>query len=191
MGRIKMTHRSYLLELTSVEAFVPKEFSRGDVLLRRAAKNEVGSCRSLWLEVGRGFWNERAEWIDEQWLDHLGRPDVSFWIAHCGGENIGFFELVAEDDVTKIEGFGLVEKWRGLALGGGLLSAAVQSAFSSGANRIWLHTATDDHPHALPNYKARGFAVYQEWELKEPMPIQTPDRTRLARPEITGSTPQA
>ncbi len=163
-----MTHKSFLLELVSREFFLPKEFSRGDILLVQVAAADPGRCRAMWIEVGRGFWNERAEWSAGRWMDHLKRTDVVFWIASCGKEDIGFYELTTTRDTAKIEGFGLVEKWRGLALGSGLLSAAVRTAFDSGANRIWLHTATDDHPHALQNYKARGFRIFQESELKEP-----------------------
>ena len=28
-------------------------------------------------------------------------------------------------------------------------------------SRVWLHTCTLDHPHALPNYQKRGFAPYK------------------------------
>jgi hypothetical protein len=27
--------------------------------------------------------------------------------------------------------------------------------------RVWLHTCTKDHPHALSNYQARGFQVFR------------------------------
>ena len=58
----------------------------------------------------------------------------------------------------------------GKGLGGGLLTAATENAFAWGAKRIWLHTATDDHPAALPNYKNRGFKIYKEEALINPMP---------------------
>jgi GNAT superfamily N-acetyltransferase len=48
----------------------------------------------------------------------------------------------------------------GKGLGKWLLTRAVQEAWVLGATRVWLHTCTLDHPSALANYQARGFAPY-------------------------------
>ena len=82
---------------------------------------------------------------------------------------MGFFELAKEKKNIKIEGLGLLPEFIGKGLGGGLLSAATEKAFAWGAKRIWLHTATDDHPAALPNYEKRGFKIYKEAILKNSM----------------------
>jgi hypothetical protein len=37
-------------------------------------------------------------------------------------------------------------------------------AWEAGARRVWLHTASLDHPNALANYLARGFRVYDTEE---------------------------
>jgi hypothetical protein len=107
---------------------------------------------------------------------------VAFWIASVRGSDVGFFELSTHRRGVKIEGFGLVPERRGIGLGAGLLTAATRQAFALGAERVWLHTATDDHPHALPNYRSRGFRVYRERELRHPM------RTADARPSPRGVT---
>jgi ribosomal protein S18 acetylase RimI-like enzyme len=88
------------------------------------------------------------------------------------GQDIGFFELVAQRRGVKIEGFGLLPLQRGRGFGSALLTHATAEAFRLGATRVWLHTATDDHPSALQNYLARGFSVYREQELKNPMPTK-------------------
>ena len=31
-----------------------------------------------------------------------------------------------------------------------------------GASRVWLTTCSHDHPHALKNYLARGFQLFNE-----------------------------
>jgi hypothetical protein len=46
-------------------------------------------------------------------------------------------------------------------LGGSLLTHAVEEAWKLGAGRVWLHTCTLDSPHALPNYRARGFRDFR------------------------------
>ena len=42
-----------------------------------------------------------------------------------------------------------------------LLTRAVEIAWEGGARRVWLHTCTEDHDAALPNYEKRGFELYR------------------------------
>jgi GNAT superfamily N-acetyltransferase len=58
----------------------------------------------------------------------------------------------------------------GKGLGGPLLSTAISRAWEMGAKRVWVHTCTLDHPRALGNYQARGFAVYRTEEKVEELP---------------------
>ena len=164
-----MNHSSYLLELASVSQFRPKAFPDSGIQIVQASAADVALCKHLWFEVGRGFWNERQDWVLERWRTHLREGIVSFWIAKENTRAIGFFELRRDFDNMKIEGFGLLEQWRNRGLGGGLLSAATQKALDCGVKRIRLHTATDDHPNALPNYTKRGYRIYSEGVLNNPM----------------------
>jgi N-acetylglutamate synthase-like GNAT family acetyltransferase len=165
-----MNHRSYLLELASTSDFRPKAFPDSTIIVVRATTSEAKSCKHLWDEVGHEFWSEREDWTLERWRTYLSQGIVSFWIAERGTEAIGFFELSMVNTDMKIEGLGILPQWRNKGFGGGLLSAATQQAFDCGARRIWLHTATDDHPNALPNYTKRGYRIYHEEVLKNPMP---------------------
>jgi ribosomal protein S18 acetylase RimI-like enzyme len=164
-----MRHRSYLLELPSKSDFRPKAFPESGISIVRVGTDDADLCRHLWVEVGRGFWSEREDWMLEQWRTYLSKEAISFWIVRKDIRELGFFELVRDKADIKIEGLGLLPQWRNRGLGGGLLSAATQQAFDYGAKRIWLHTATDDHPNALPNYRKRGYRVYHEEELKNPV----------------------
>lgn len=69
---------------------------------------------------------------------------------------------------------GLVPEFVGKGFGGHLLTVATRLAWKAehpdGAltRRVWLHTSSLDHPHALPNYQRRGFRVFAtETEQKE------------------------
>jgi ribosomal protein S18 acetylase RimI-like enzyme len=169
-----MSHRSYFLELTSAEDFRPKSFPGPGVSISRAGASDARLCAHLWREAGRGFWTERVNWLSEQWHVHLRQPSVSFWIARAADGELGFFELATNGAEAKLEGLGLLPQARNRGLGGGLVSAATQRAFDLGASRIWLHTASDDHPHALPNYQKRGYRIYHEEELKHPVSENAP-----------------
>ena len=39
-----------------------------------------------------------------------------------------------------------------------------------GAQRVWVHTCSLDHPHALANYQARGFRIFRVEEQREALP---------------------
>jgi ribosomal protein S18 acetylase RimI-like enzyme len=169
-GIKEVNHRSCFLELTSESQFFPKAFPESDIMIIQANASDPNLGKHLWGEVGRGFWNERENWTLERWHTHLSEKTVTFWIAKNCTEELGFFELRRNFDSIKIEGFGLLKQWRHRGLVGGLLSAATQKAFECGANHVWLHTATDDHPNALPNYKKRVYRIYLEDVLKNPMP---------------------
>jgi GNAT superfamily N-acetyltransferase len=171
-------HRSFLLQVTP-DSFRPCSGTAFSLQLAEADTWE--RCKSLWLGVGDGFWTARTRWAETRWREHLAESAVSFWIAREGRCDVGFFELVAQRHRTKLEGFGLMPALRGHGRGGSLLTAATRQAFRAGATRVWLHTATDDHPSALPNYLARGYVVYRERDLKNPMPMEAKGRSTQAR----------
>ncbi|MBI4503374.1 MAG: GNAT family N-acetyltransferase [Gemmatimonadetes bacterium] len=120
--------------------------------------------RFLYREVGRRYhWVDRLEWTDEQIAEHLGRGNVTIWVLRHGHEPAGYFELVGHDDGSvEIAYFGLLQDFLGRGLGKYLLAAATRQAWQVGANRVWLHTCTLDHPAALPNYLARGFREFKK-----------------------------
>ena len=54
----------------------------------------------------------------------------------------------------------------------------MERAWAQGARRVWVHTCSLDGPHALANYTARGFRVYdQRVDLRRPAP-RRPGRGR-------------
>ncbi len=167
---ILMNHLSYFLELTSKEDFKPKSFPYKNGEIKKASYNSGKFCKFLWDEVGKGYWLERSDWTIDHWNKWINRNYVLFYIAYLDSNPMGFFELSKDKTDIKIEGLGLLPVFIGKGLGGGLLSAATEKAFKWGAKRIWLHTATDDHPAALPNYQKRGFKIFKEENLKDPMP---------------------
>ena len=72
-------------------------------------------------------------------------------------------EQVDEIQVPGVEGyFGVLPGYQGRGLGKYLLTRAVEEGWRRGANRVWLHTCTLDHPGALPNYLKRGFRAVRE-----------------------------
>ncbi len=120
--------------------------------------------RYLYREVGRFYhWIDRLGWTDEEIRAHLANDAITLWVMYYDGAPAGYFELLRyEDGSTEIAYFGLLQEFLGRGLGKHLLSVAVESAWSRGANRVWLHTCTLDDPAAMPNYLKRGFKPFKQ-----------------------------
>lgn len=109
----------------------------------------------LWRSVGRS---------DEEWRRRLEDPRDSHWIATVDGREIGWACLTAQDDGSvEILSFGIRPDAVGNGYGGAFLTALARCAWQlvpdTGDQRVWLHTSSWDHPHALANYLARGFTL--------------------------------
>jgi GNAT superfamily N-acetyltransferase len=69
---------------------------------------------------------------------------------------------IQEGGNIEIVYFGLLPLMIGKGIGGGVLSLAIREAWKiKGAQRVWLHTCSEDHPHALGNYEKRGFRLFK------------------------------
>jgi len=123
--------------------------------------------RYLYTEVGRAYrWVDRLPWSDDEIRGYLQDPAVSLWLMTVAGAPAGYFELRRDrTGGTEIVYFGLLPEFTGRGLGGHMLTAAVDAAWSHDPERVWLHTNTMDHPSALPNYLKRGFAAFQSEEF--------------------------
>ena len=161
--------RTTYLEMEPEAPLRPPSRTKPDYELRQAAAASPEFARFLYTAVGyRWNWTRRLGWSYAEWEQYLRRDGLETWVASVDGTPAGYFE-VADDaaDGVEIAQFGLLPSFIGIGLGGYLLGDAVQRARELGAGRVWLHTCTADHPHALPNYRARGFRPFKEEEEYE------------------------
>jgi GNAT superfamily N-acetyltransferase len=128
--------------------------------------------RFLYTAVGTGWWwYSRLAWDYSRWWAYLDRPGLETWIASVSGTPAGYFELERQEGGNvELAYFGLLPGFIGQGLGGALLTAAITRAWDMGAGRVWVHTCTLDHPHALSNYQARGFRIFRTEENTEDLP---------------------
>ncbi|MGH3669103.1 MAG: GNAT family N-acetyltransferase, partial [Pseudonocardiaceae bacterium] len=119
------------------------------------------------------------EWSEQQWLELLARPGIRSWIARgdgVDGDVIGLVqcEMQPPGDV-EITKFGLVPEFVGRGFGGHLLTLATRLAWDlGGVDRVWLHTSSLDHPHAVVNYRNRGFHQFRVEHRPREIPTQPP-----------------
>jgi ribosomal protein S18 acetylase RimI-like enzyme len=162
--------RTYL-ELTQPGQFRPAFGDFAGVAIARARRPQPELYRLCYRTVGEKFhWRDRWDWTDKEIAAHLADPAISLFVAtRAAGEKqatlAGWYELrqVVDDGSAEIAYFGIVGAEFGRGFGKHLLSHAVYDAWAlaPAPRRVWLHTCTLDHPNALPNYIARGFAPYR------------------------------
>ena len=154
------------LEMTSRKDFSPVEVPAG--LKVSVVESPDGSVnQQMYREVGADWdWTDRLVWTAEQWKEFAVKEGFETWLAYWGGEVAGYFELEGQDGGSvEVVHFGLLPGMIGKGLGAAMLSLAIQQAWArSDTKRVWLHTCTEDHPHALTNYEKRGFRLFKRVE---------------------------
>jgi GNAT superfamily N-acetyltransferase len=161
-GPVQAT-RTYL-QLAERRAFREGFGAFPRLVVERVARPTAQLYRSCYQTVGEAYhWRDRWDWTDAQIDAHLAQPDIGLHVATDDGRFAGWYELrrVPDDGSVEIAYFGLAPGAIGRGMGKHLLSCAVRDAWALGATRVWVHTCTLDHPHALPNYQARGFSPYK------------------------------
>lgn len=123
---------------------------------------------------GDWYWIDRLPWTIDQWRQSMARPGHETWMLLVAGSPAGYFELDLVAYEVEIAYFGLLPAFVGQGLGGYLLTAATERAWSLGAARVWVHTSSFDHPQALANYLARGFRLYHEEQSVKELPAAPP-----------------
>jgi Acetyltransferase (GNAT) family. len=155
--------RTYL-EMRSPADLVDAQPSHADGMIQRVGFCSAAFFRYLFAEVGRAYrWTDRLSWSDAQVRAYLDRGDVTLHVLYLDGAPAGYFELRRHPDRSvEVAYFGLIGDYIGRGLGGWLLTQATRAAWAEKPERVWLHTCTLDHPHALPNYLRRGFLVVRK-----------------------------
>ncbi|TVQ27497.1 MAG: GNAT family N-acetyltransferase, partial [Spirochaetaceae bacterium] len=171
MTDVTVTH----LEMTAPEQLRgPQRECACDYALLQAEIPCPEYNRFLYTSVGsQWMWHSRLTWDYARWMAYLDRPEVETWVATVHGTPAGYFELERQDKGNvELVYFGVMPRFTGQGLGGSLLTDAVNRAWSMGAKRVWVHTCSLDHPHAIDNYTARGFTPFKVTVEHEELPAQ-------------------
>ena len=140
------------LELTDPAGIRP---ARGSAPIERVDPPDGRVNRFFYETIG-------ADW---RWTDHADESDA-WWQAHAEAvetwviPDAGYVELHPVGGDVEIAYFGLLPAHHGKGWGGALLEHALRRGFELGS-RVWVHTCSDDGPHALANYRARGLEIYR------------------------------
>lgn len=153
----------FYLEMRDRNAFRPSAARPGfDVTIVDPSDPEFN--RRFYCSVGSQWdWTDRLSWSEDDWRPYVDRDVLKTFVGQLNGSDVGYFELeVQVSGNVEIVYFGLLPEYIGKGLGGPLLSAAVDRAWELPCTeRVWVHTCTQDHKHALDNYRARGFKLFK------------------------------
>jgi GNAT superfamily N-acetyltransferase len=133
------------------------------IAIHHVVRPSVEFYRAIYAAVGsRWNWTSRKRLSNPALAEILADPRVEIHKLLANGVQAGFAELDGRvPDEIELKQFGLVPEFIGQGLGRYFLNQVIERAFSHAPRRFWLHTCTDDHPNALPNYLKAGFAVYR------------------------------
>jgi hypothetical protein len=157
-----------------------------DVRVEQAKRCSLSFYRYLYFTVGRNYlWWLRRAMSEEELGAIIHHPDVTVHVLYQDGEPAGFYELDRRSATgsVNLSYFGLLPHGIGKGLGRGLLGHAVDAAWTRGATAMTVNTCTADHPRALPNYLAAGFArlrtAREIWRVPARLGLPIPAHLRI------------
>ena len=157
------------LQMTHPDQFKPAFHPNPDLSITQLGRLDTQFYLFLYRSVGYEWgWRDRFLMPIQELEAILARAEI--YVAYVDGVPAGYIELEKIGDEVEIAFFGLRRPFIGRGLGKHLLSVGIQRAWelAGQGGRVWLHTCNLDSEVALPNYMARGFAVYKTEQ--EPMP---------------------
>lgn len=141
---------------------------RDDLHILHSRRPTIAWYRFLYDAVGRDWnWTSRKKLSDSALSAIIHDPRDEIHVLFVDGVPAGFVELDRRvEGEIEITQFGLMPEFIGQGSGKYFLQWSIDRAWSYNPKRLWLHTCTEDHPAAIPNYLKAGFAVYKE-EVRE------------------------
>ena len=160
--------KRYFLELKSNQIEIDKIDLPQNVSIFLNEKKKYEINKFFYKQVGADhYWRDRLVWTDKEWLNYVSNNNFETWILKKNKEIIGFYEQEFHPSSNEVEliNMGILKDNRGQKLGSTLLLHAISNAFNKNPNRMWVHTCSLDHKHALNNYIAKGFKIFKEEQI--------------------------
>ncbi len=165
---IKEVKRNYL-EINSLEELKECNKPSGEYTLDLIEPVDFQLNKFFYKNIGKNHkWIDRLVWTEEKWINYVSNEKVKTYVLKNRNDLVGFFELIfnKENKEVEIAYFGILEEYQNKKLGSFLLSEAIKKSFSKNIFRVWLHTCSLDHKHALNNYISRGMKIFKEETIK-------------------------
>ena len=155
--------RNYL-EIRSINELVEENKPNENVILEKVDPPDFQLNKFFYKEIGKNHrWTDRLSWNDKNWINYINNSSVVTYILKNKEDLVGYFEQNFNNEKLECEiaYFGILEEYFGKKLGGYLLSEAIKKSFEKNSKRVWVHTCSLDHKHALSNYISRGMKIFK------------------------------
>ena len=160
---ITRVDRKYL-EINSPEEINISDNHQSSCKIEKKNPPDFQINKFFYKQIGKSYrWIDRLIWSDTQWVNYTNNSNLETYIMSENEELIGFFELLFHPETKNCEVayFGILQQYIGKKYGSYLLSEALKLGFRNNTKKVWLHTCSLDHKHALKNYLGRGMKVFK------------------------------
>ena len=160
--------RTYL-EINSLTDLQESEQPSEDYIVDLIEPTDFQLNKFFYKNIGKKHkWVDRLIWTEDQWIKHVSNKNVKTFVLKNKKDLVGFFELIIHYEKKEVEiaYFGILEEYQNKKLGSYLLSDAIKKSFQENVDRVWLHTCSLDHKHALNNYLSRGMKIFKSEIVK-------------------------
>jgi ribosomal protein S18 acetylase RimI-like enzyme len=164
----KEVKRSYL-EINSLTDLQESEQPSEDYIVDLIEPTDFQLNKFFYKNIGKKHkWVDRLIWTEDQWIKYVSNKNVKTFVLKSKKDLVGFFELIIHSEKNEVEiaYFGILEEYQNKKLGSYLLSDAIKKSFQENVDRVWLHTCSLDHKHALNNYLSRGMKIFKSEIVK-------------------------
>ena len=160
---IKKINRNYL-EIFSINDLRETKKLSKNYSIKLLDPTDFQLNKFFYKNIGKSHqWVDRLIWTDQDWINYVSNKNVKTYILKEKEELAGYFELNLHKDEVEIAYLGLLKEYHNQNLGSILLSSAIKNSFSVGKlKRVWVHTCSLDHKHALKNYLSRGMKIFKK-----------------------------
>ena len=128
-------------------------------------EKDININKFFYRQIGKDhFWRDRLLWTDNEWQKYVDNINLETGVIKIEEELIGFYEQEFHKKKNEIEliQMGILKEYQGKKFGSFLLEYIIHEAFAKNVERLWVHTCSLDHKHALDNYLSKGFKAFKE-----------------------------
>ena len=160
---ITKVDRKYL-EINSIDEINLSKKPKSNCKVEKKNPPDFQINKFFYKQIGKSYrWIDRLVWEDAKWMSYTNNPNLETYILRENEDLIGFFELLFHPEASKCEVayFGILDQYIGMNYGKYLLTEALSLGFRKNTKKVWLHTCSLDHKHALKNYLGRGMKIFK------------------------------
>jgi len=155
----------FFLELKKKQFFdkLPSKPEKAEVYLDK--EKDININKFFYRQIGKDhFWRDRLLWSDKEWHKYVDNVNLDTGVMKYEKNLIGFYEQEFHKKTNEIEliQMGILKEYQGKKFGSFLLNYIIHKAFVKNVERVWVHTCSLDHKHALDNYLSKGFKIFKE-----------------------------